>query len=288
MIVLKISRILTNNAVIVFDDAGKESIACGKGIGFKKKIGDDIDDALINKRFVSIEDESNLHYLEQLIETIPFEYICLADDIVKMIKVTCSSKGQKSTPLIVALADHIYGVIQRNQENMMIGFGLKYEVRRFYEKEYELGMVAKEMIEKRLNVSLADDEAAYIALHIVNAQIDGFSMDETYKMTELIQDILTIVRRFFHIEFDENSVYYYRFVTHLKFFSKRILKRDFQSNETNDLAQIVFKKYSSSYQCAKKIAEFLKKSRDYIISDEELMYLTIHVHTAVNKGSYQG
>lgn len=129
-----------------------------------------------------------------------------------MIRIT--TQGDMHSPLVVALADHIYGVIQRKQDKVVIGLGLKYEVMRFYEKEYELGMMAKEMIEKRLNIHLPDDEAAYIALHIVNAQCDEFSMDETYRMTHLIQDILTIVRRFIRIEFDEESAYYYRFVTH--------------------------------------------------------------------------
>lgn len=278
-----IQRVLTNNAVLVLDENHKESIVCGKGIGFKKHAGDRIDDSLINQRFVSIDDESLLHHLEQLIDTIPYEYLCLADDIVKMIRI--STQGEMNSPLVVALADHIYGVMQRKKENIVIGLGLKYEVMRFYEKEYELGMMAKEMIEKRLNIHLPDDEAAYIALHIVNAQSDGFSMDETYKMTHLIQDILTIVRRFFRIEFDEESAYYYRFVTHLKFFSQRILKKDGQENESNELADIVFNKYSSSYQCALKIAEFIKSKYKYIINQEELMYLTIHIHTAVNKGS---
>ena len=280
---MRISRVLTNNAVIVLDENNKESIVCGKGIAFKKRAGDEIDDTLINQRFVSIDDESLLHHLEQLIDTIPFEYICLADDIVNMIRIT--THGDMHSPLVVALADHIYGVIQRKQDKVVIGLGLKYEVMRFYEEEYELGMMAKEMIEKRLNIHLPDDEAAYIALHIVNAQSDGFSMDETYKMTHLIQDILTIVRRFFRIEFDEESAYYYRFVTHLKFFSQRILKNDNQESESNDIAEIIFNKYSSAYQCALKIASFLNETRQYIINQEELMYLTIHIHTAVNKGS---
>ncbi|MDO4664565.1 MAG: PRD domain-containing protein [Erysipelotrichaceae bacterium] len=230
---MRIQRVLTNNAVLVLDENHKESILCGKGIGFKKHTGDKIDESLINQRFISIDDESLLHHLEQLIDTIPYEYLCLADDIVKMIQI--STQGKMNSPLVVALADHIYGVMQRKKENIVIGLGLKYEVMRFYKKEYELGMIAKEMIENRLNVTLPNDEAAYIALHIVNAQNDGFSMDGIYTITRLIQDILAIVRRFFHIEFDEESAYYYRFITHLKFFSQRILKKDVQESESNDL-----------------------------------------------------
>ena len=38
-----------------------------------------------------------------------------------------------------------------------------------------------------------------------------------YKITKIMQEILNIVRYNFKISFDEDSVYYYRFISHLKF-----------------------------------------------------------------------
>ena len=47
-----IHRILNNNVVITLDKEGKECVVCGKGIAFKKKIGDEIDSKEVNKVFV--------------------------------------------------------------------------------------------------------------------------------------------------------------------------------------------------------------------------------------------
>lgn len=53
------------------------------------------------------------------------------------------------------------------------------------------------MIEKELKVTLPQDEAAFIALHIVNAELD-LDMTEMVSMTKLVNDILKIVDK--HLE----------------------------------------------------------------------------------------
>lgn len=49
---MEINRILNNNVVIIVNQEGKEQVVCGKGIAFKKKIGDSIEEDKINKVFV--------------------------------------------------------------------------------------------------------------------------------------------------------------------------------------------------------------------------------------------
>lgn len=68
-----IQRILTNNALITLDDEGKEQIVCGKGIGYKKHIGDEIDQAMINKVFI-LARSTLTKQLEQLLCDIPLEF----------------------------------------------------------------------------------------------------------------------------------------------------------------------------------------------------------------------
>ncbi len=108
-------------------------------------------------------------------------------------------------------------------------------------------------------------------------------MEETVKMTKIIQDITSIVRLYFSKEFDTESVYYYRFITHLKFFAQRIVSNTpFEGNEDDSLLDIIIKKYNKSYQCTEKIAEMIQKSYNFTLSDEEKMYLTIHVPRIMN------
>ena len=45
-----------------------------------------------------------------------------------------------------------------------------WEIKRFYNHEFLIGKEALTIIKKRLDIMLSEDEAASIALHIVNAQ----------------------------------------------------------------------------------------------------------------------
>lgn len=282
---MKIQRILTNNAVVTLNEKGKEQIVCGKGIAFKKRSGDYIEPHLIDKTFMLAPDGKLQKQLEQLLADIPLEYVELANDIVKMARLVMSI--QLSDSLIISLADHLYETVRRFKEGVNISNGLAWEIRRFYEREYEVGVVALDMVEKRLGeLRLPQDEAAYIAMHIVNAETDNSTMEETFRRTRLIADITRIVRMFFGIDFDESSGYYYRFVTHLNYFVRRVIRGEQYADDTNqELADIIFEKYKRAYECADRIGRFVADKLDYNISDEEKMYITIHIQLVVDKAA---
>ena len=48
---MKIRKILNNNSAVVLDDDNQEVVVIGKAIAFKKKIGDAINPAVIEKKF---------------------------------------------------------------------------------------------------------------------------------------------------------------------------------------------------------------------------------------------
>ena len=86
--VLKIKKILNNNAVLVGKD-GKDFIWIGTGLGFKMKPGQAADETKIEKVFVLHKQSSDR--LIQLLENIPIQYASLADDIIRM--------GKKDWPI---------------------------------------------------------------------------------------------------------------------------------------------------------------------------------------------
>lgn len=97
-----------------------------------------------------------------------------------------------------------------------------WDIQKFYRDEYDVGKYAVRLIYDRFNVQLNDDEAGFIALHIVNSQLD-VKTKSVEKITKVMQEIETIVRMTFSIDLDVESVYYYRFITHLKFFAGKII-----------------------------------------------------------------
>ena len=59
---MKIVRVLNTNAVVSIDQEGRELIITGAGIGFKKKKGENLDEALADKTYYleSVDDNRRL------------------------------------------------------------------------------------------------------------------------------------------------------------------------------------------------------------------------------------
>ena len=276
-----IKRILTNNAVVIDDENQQEKIVCGKGIAFKKRPGMEIDEISINKTFI-LEGGGEYSRFEQLLKDVPLEYLELSSEIINMAKLEFAKKFKDN--VIITLSDHLYVAIKRCREGMTISNPLLWDIKNFYEIEYDIGLRALELIKNKFHIQLPDDEAGFIALHIVNVELDEDNMDHIFQVTKVIQEIMTIVKYHFHAEFDTSNVYYYRFITHLKFFALRLLKdNQFNEDEENELLDVVKDKYCTSYECVLKIKDFLEKKYNYTLQEDEIVYLTIHVHRVVHK-----
>lgn len=276
-----IKRILTNNAVVIDDENQQEKIVCGKGIAFKKRPGMEIDEMSINQTFI-LEGGGEYSRFEQLLKDVPLEYLELSSEIINMAKLEFAKKFKDN--VIITLSDHLYVAIKRCREGMTISNSLLWDIKNFYEIEYDIGLRALELIKNKFHIQLPDDEAGFIALHIVNVELDEDNMDHIFQVTKVIQEIMTIVKYHFHAEFDTSNVYYYRFITHLKFFALRLLKdNQFNEDEENELLDVVKDKYCTSYECVLKIKDFLEKKYNYTLQEDEIVYLTIHVHRVVHK-----
>ena len=107
--------------------------------------------------------------------------------------------------VIITLSDHLYVAIKRCKEGGIISNPLLWDIKNFYEIEYDIGLRALELIKKKFNIQLPDDEAGFIALHIVNVELDEDNMDHIFQVTKVIQEISTIVKYHFHY----NSYYFY-------------------------------------------------------------------------------
>ncbi|WP_066891479.1 BglG family transcription antiterminator LicT [Clostridium nigeriense] len=273
-----INRLLNNNVVITVDSNGEEIIVMGKGIGYQKAKGDTIDEEKINKIFrISNKDVSNK--LQELLDSIPMEFVKLSNAIIEYAQEVLDKKLNES--IYISLSDHIYTAVKRIKNGVTVKNALLWEIKRFYKEEFEIGMKALEIIEKKTRVRLPDDEAGFIALHIVNAQLNE-EQPMVEGITKLIHEILTIVRIHFGVEFKEESVFYYRFITHLKFFSQRLFQHNtYNGDSDDDLLDVIKCKYSEAFECILKIKTFIKKKYDYDLTSDEMIYLTIHVEKVI-------
>ncbi|MFP7159429.1 PRD domain-containing protein [Priestia aryabhattai] len=270
---MKIQKILNNNAVVSTKDK-QEIIIIGRGIAFNKCLGDDIQEQQIEKIF-TLENEDIQNKFKTLITDMPIEYMEISERIIAYAKMKLGKKLNDS--IYIHLTDHVHFAIERYKSNLPIKNGLLWETKHLYKDEYEVGLEALNMICEHFGVILPEDEAGFIALHIVNAELNE-EMPVIKAMTNVMQDILTIVKYHFKVDFNENSLTFYRFITHLKFFAQRLVKGNhYDKANDDDLFNVIKEKYPEAYKCTEKVKKFIENNYKYELTDEEMMYLTIHI-----------
>lgn len=270
---MKVLKSINNNIVSAYDQNGQEIVVMGKGIGFKAKEGCDIPDQMIEKIF-RMDSQNATDKLKELLSGLPLEHIQVSSDIITYAKKILGRRLNQS--IYITLTDHISFAVYRFQQGMNFQNALLLEVRRFYYQEYLVGEYALDLIEKSLHIRLPDDEAASIALHLVNAEYDS-SLSAAMNTPKLIRSILLIVKEAMTIELDERTLYCERFITHLKFLAQRIFKKELLSKNDRAFAQMVSTLYPQEFACSLKIAQHIQAQYDYSLQEEELAYLTIHI-----------
>lgn len=276
-----IKKVLNNNVVFSKNDLGKDVILTGLGLGYQKKKKDLVDSDKVERIF-TLDDTKTSNKLSNFLEHIPIEYFYLSDKIKKMAEVKLGKPlGQN---IYVTLCDHIYYAVERIQQGLVFQNQLMWEIKRFYQEEYRIALDAIKIINEDLNVNLPEDEASFIALHIINAEINGEQIQSTIEMTKLIKSICNIVQYEFNMEFDEDTLTYTRFILHLKFFSQRLMLREQPINEADFLYEQVQCNMKDAFVCAGKIAIYIKKSYQYEITKSELVYLTVHIQRLLKEG----
>lgn len=277
---MKIDKIINNNLIRTFDNNGKEILLMGCGLGFQKKIGDTIDRSKIEKIY-AIKNKNDSNKLMNLLSEIPLEYIQVSNEIISYAKYSLSKRLNDN--IYISLTDHISFAIERYKQGLNFKNALLWEIKRFYNHEFLIGKEALTIIKKRLDIMLSEDEAASIALHIVNAQLNSRDMNDTLDITKIIQNILNIFKFHFNIELDEYSLHYERFITHLKFFAQRILSEKVVKSDDANFCEMIKEQYKDAYLCAEKVKKYILKEFNHEISDEEMMYLTVHIKRIVKR-----
>ena len=270
----RITHVIGNNFVCSVGADGEEIIIRGLGIGFRKKKGDLIPPATIEKIY-ALHNESAKNKLMELVQAVPMEQLAVCTEIIEYARQHLEKTLSEN--IYITLTDHISFAIERKQKNMEYKNGLLWEIRNFYPIEFQIGQHAIEMIREKIGVQLSEDEAGFVALHIVNGELDT-DMSDMIKITEMIQVILKTVRNYYRITLDEKSLDYGRFITHLKFLGQRIACKGTVTDGDEMLNAMICERYPRDYTCAKRIAAYLEKQFKCKLSEDERAFLTVHLH----------
>lgn len=281
---LRVKRVINNNILCVIDDDNHELIVTGKGLGFQRKPGEFIDHARVEKSY-RMEGRDRQRKLRELVAQIPLEHLSLTQELIDHIKEQIPQPLSES--LFITLADHISFAIKRKAEGLEFRNPLQGDIMCYYPAEYRLGQYSLRVIRERLGIDLGESEASFIALHIVNAELNT-DMSEMYDITRLIDEALAVVEYYYQKKFDRESLNCSRFIVHLRYFAQRLFHNqtmeDGAAERDAEFRRMIERSCPGRYKRARHIAEYVKNTWRQELPDEELIYLTLHLKR-INMGA---
>ena len=278
---IRVVKVLNNSVVLAVEEPGGEVILMGKGIGFGKTIGQEITPKEGEQVFVLRDRQLNRNILQLAAQTDERIF----DLTRRIVDYAVAHYQMHLADLIyLSLTDHLAFAVKRQEENLAVPGYYSVNVRLFNPKEYDVGRYALELVREELGVDLPEEEITNIAFHFINAQQNQGEGDETRRMTRIVKGVLEIVKYTFGLEYDETSVSYSRFLTHVQAMAHRLVE-GIELNEglTEFLYEQIVPQCPREYQCACKVAEFLDGSFHITLSRQEALYLILHIHRVLEE-----
>lgn len=273
---MKIIQIINNNVALV-KKGGHEVIVVSKGIGFRKKKNQKMDDSEVEKMYILDSFEMLEHFSYLLSKSDP-------NDIILINKII--EEAEKSLHLKIndymtlTLLDHLEFLLERAEKEQFISSPLIWDVKRFYPQHFKAGLWSLKLIEEEKGIVIPDDEAVSIALHFVNVAANKGDRSTRLLEMQTLSDIVSIIEKHFHLTIDENSTNFMRFSTHLQYFIQRIIKKEIQDIDDSALPlyQQISQLYPEAFKVMQKIKVYTKQEFGVDISLNEETYMMMHIN----------
>lgn len=276
---MKVIKNINNNVCVCIDDDGNELIAFGKGLGFKQPPYEIKDLNMINRTFYDVDQR----YFD-LLKLIP-------DDVFELsAKVVDYARNKIETTLspniVFTLADHIQFAIQRYKEGMTINLPTYQDLKYFHPVEVKVGEFALKLINQQEGISLEKDEMYSIAMHFVNAESVQPITKQQYSSEKIIADVVNIIESDFNIEIRHDNFNYSRFASHMEYLLERGDKGETVMSQNLTMFKSMKKEFPKTFECAEKIQQYIYKQLGWELSDEEKLYLVLHINRLCSREDY--
>ena len=266
---MRIIKNINNNYAIAIDSVGNQLIVSGKGIGFGTVPREVIDLTIINRSYYDVDET----YIS-MISNLPEDIIEISSKIVDYAREKI--ENPISSNIVFTLADHINFCIERYQKGLNLNLPILYDVKHLFEKEMDVGMYGLKLIRERRKQFLPNDEAAYIALHLINAEEKEKNIESAND--KAVEDITKIVEENYDIRVDRDDFNYSRFVSHIHYLLKRGKNKALVESSNDQLFQTMKRDYEKTYRCSEEVARYLKNNLAIELNDEEKLYLMLHIN----------
>lgn len=271
---MEIVRVFNNNVVLAREAPGREVVLTGRGVGFRARPGQPVDESRVVRRFVPA-DAMDASGFAALVAEISPEHVALADDALEVAHARLGNLV--GSAILVAIADHLSFAIKRARQGIDADYPLQVEVAHLYPDEFAAAQSMLAVVNARLDAPLPDDEAVALTMHLVNASFVSGNLAPTYRMTEVLRQVFDVVEQSLGQAFDRHGVNAARFVTHLRYFFVRLNDRRQIVEHRQAVEEAVAAAYPEANQIARRIQAMLELRLEEPVSEDEVTYLTMHV-----------
>lgn len=266
---MELVKIYNNNVGLSISD-NKEVIIMGKGICFNKQIGDQIDHCDIDKIY-TLTNDLDSERVKQLITQIPEVYFIFSQRLIDYANNRLDESLNQS--LLFSLADHIYHLLNYPTSSI----NLSYDLQTLYPQEYNIAKYWLDEINHKFEQNINSSEVFNLTLHLVNAQQIN-DHHQSHLVTSCMSEILELLKTFDEINFDEESIAFHRFITHLRYFCSRIITGNNKVDDIDEhLANLLKEGYTQAYEISDVVRKFVEDRYHKEVKDSEMFYLTLHI-----------
>ena len=126
-------------------------------------------------------------------------------------------------------------------------------------------------------MELPEDEAASIALHLLNAEYEN-SLGITMQVTQALGEMLQVLKHHPAVHLDRGSLYFDELIVHLKFLALDQFSPQHQPPRESDFAQLISRSFPEDFRLAGIVTQPLAQASGRALTPEQLAYLTVNLH----------
>ena len=261
------------NRALSFDE---KLVLMGKGIGFQKTIGYKLSPKEIDKVFVLKDRELSRRIIRLAAETDSI-YFEMAKSVIDYAVENYHMKLKKQ--MIQAQTDLLAFAAMRIRNGVILQNFYTLDMKKFNPREFQVGEYAVQLMSRKLKVEVPLDEAGNISFHFINAQYDNPSNSQNLIIAHAVSAVLDIVKYTLGLTYNEDSLSYSRYVTHIRLFVQRLVSHNQLPEDTSPLLyDQIAPVCQKEFACVDKIQIYVSEHYQTQITNQERLYLALHIH----------
>lgn len=266
-------KVLNNNVVITVDAAGRERVLMGRGLAFGVKADQHVDPDKVEKTFI-LDAGPGGERERRLLTDVPYPII---EAVSRAIDGAERELGRHlGRHVTIGVIDHVQFVYERLDQGLRIPTTTMPQLRVLHPQEFAAAQHMADAIGTALERPLPPEESVFLTMHLLNATRDEPNGTAAL-LFRRVQHVVGTVERGLGVELDPDSPDYARFILHVQFLLQRLVNRAMLSSGDTSFYDFARHTYPIAHAVAQDVKAYVAAASGAELTDEELLYLTVHV-----------